>query len=255
MPRCNPSQEILQKILPIIKARKADLSWLIDAWSSGKIFLDTRAPEDSIIICVDTSRSMGSELNSSWLDINEDKTKPSPELTHLDRAKNVFKDFVNRVVALNLPTHMGLLKFSFQSKIRELQSLRPPTVKSEAKLNNVHDGGNTAVWKALIKAEKMLVAYKEKHPTTICRIIIPTDGEDNDSSMTPSLTCTRLHSNQIVLDTIVLGTHSTKDLFSIVKLTGSYAFNPKTCADLFRIFILESFVNIQMRPPSPTSQP
>lgn len=49
---------------------------------------------------------------------------------------------------------------------------------------------------------------------------------------------------------MVLGTQSTKDLFSIVKHTGGYVFNPKTRADLFRIFILESFVNIQMRPPN-----
>ena len=171
MPRSNPSQELLQKILPIIEARKADLSWEIDAWSSGKIALDTRAPEESIIICVDTSSSMGLELSSRWLDINKDKTKPSPELTRLDEAKNVFKDFVNRVVAQNLPTHMGLLTFSSQSKIRELQSLHPLVVNSEAKLNNIQDGGSTAIWNALIKAEKMLVAYKEKHPTTICRIL------------------------------------------------------------------------------------
>lgn len=249
MPRSNPSQELLQKILPIIEARKADLSWEIDAWSSGEIALDTRAPEESIIICVDTSSSMGLELSSRWLDTNKDKTKPSTELTRLDEAKNVFKDFVNRVVAQNLPTHMGLLTFSSQSKICELQSLHPLVVNSEAKLNNIQDGGSTAIWNALIKAEKMLVAYKEKHPTTTCRIIVLTDGEDNDSNTTPSLTCTRLLSNQIVLDAMVLGTQSTKDLFSIVKHTGGYAFNPKTRADLFRIFILESFVNIQMRPP------
>lgn len=192
---------------------------------------------------------MGLELSSRCMDINKDKTKPSPELTRLDEAKNVFKDFVNRVVAQNLPTHMGLLTFSSRSNIRELQSVHPLVVNSEAKLNNVKDGGRTAIWDALTTAEKMLVAYKEKHPNTICRIIILTDGEDNDSTKTPFLTCTRLLSNQIVLDAMVFGTHSTKFLFSIVKHTGGYAFNPKTRADLFRIFILESFVNIQMRPP------
>lgn len=50
---------------------------------------------------------MRSELSSRWLDINKDNTKPSPELTRLDEAKNVFKGFVNGVVAQNLPTHMG----------------------------------------------------------------------------------------------------------------------------------------------------
>lgn len=249
MPRSNPSQELLQRILPIIAVRKADLSWEIDAWSIGKIALDTRAPEESIVICVDTSSSMRSELSSSWLDINMDKTKPSPELTRLDEAKNVFKDFVTRVVAQNLPTHIGLLKFSSNSRIHVLQSLHPLVVNSEAKLNNIQDGGSTAIWDALITAEEMLVAYKKTHPTTICRIIVLTDGEDNDSYKTPSLACERLLSNQIVLDAMVLGTHSTENLFSIVKHTGGYAFKPKTRADLFRIFILESFVNIQMRPP------
>lgn len=62
----------------------------------------------------------------------------------------------------------------------------------------------------------MLVAYKKKHPTMICRIVILTDGEDNESTTTPFLTPTRLLSNQI-----------TQSLFSIVKHTGGYAFNPK----------------------------
>lgn len=83
---------------------------------------------------------MGLELSSRWLDINTDKTEPSPELTRLDEAKNVFKDFVNRVVAQNLPTHMGLLTFSSQSNIREIQSLHPLVINSEAKLNNIQCG-------------------------------------------------------------------------------------------------------------------
>lgn len=179
-------------------------------------------------MCVDTSTSVVSELSRRWLDVNKDNIKRSPELTRVDEAKNLLKDFVNRVVAQTLPTHMGLVMFSSLTNIRELQSLRPLIVNSEVKLNDAKAGGGlTAIRNALIKAKEMLVAYKEKHPTTICRIILLSDGEENDSITTPFLTCTELLSHQIVLDAMVLGTG----------------------ADLFRILILESFVNIQMRPP------
>lgn len=50
MPRSNPGQDLLQKILPIPEARKADLSWEDNAWISGNIALDTRTPDESIII-------------------------------------------------------------------------------------------------------------------------------------------------------------------------------------------------------------
>lgn len=52
MPRSNPSQDLLQKILPIPEPRKADLSCEVNAWSSGNIALDTRTPDESIIIYI-----------------------------------------------------------------------------------------------------------------------------------------------------------------------------------------------------------
>jgi hypothetical protein len=105
-------------------------------------------------------------------------------------------------------------------------------------------------------------------PDTKCRIVILTDGEDNQASIkfvsevtwtlpvdvpfqsnvTPSMLCKDLYDNDIVLDAIVIGTDSTRSLFKIARSTGGYAFNPQEQHVFFQIFLLETFIDIRTRP-------
>lgn len=74
------------------------------------------------------------------------------------------------------------------------------------------------------------------------------DGDDNRSSFNPSVIAQQLCSKDIVLDSIVIGTDETDDLFKISTHTGGYAFSPKTKQALFQIFLLETMVDIRTRP-------
>jgi hypothetical protein len=94
----------------------------------------------------------------------------------------------------------------------------------------------------------MLSAFKISYPKTKLRVIALTDGEDNASHVKPEVVCTAMFNANIVVDSLVIGTTKTKDLFKISKHTGGYAFNPTSRLLLFQTFLLEPFLDIHARP-------
>jgi hypothetical protein len=52
----------------------------------------------------------------------------------------------------------------------------------------------------------------------------------------------------IIVDSLVIGTAETKNLFKISKHTGGYTFNPTSRLLLFQTFLLKPFLNIQAHP-------
>lgn len=94
----------------------------------------------------------------------------------------------------------------------------------------------------------MLADAKRQYPRIKSRIILLTDGCDTASTIKPSEMCSSLSTNDIVLDTVVIGSNSTADLFKIAQSTCGYAFKPQTQQALFQIFLLETVVDIRTRP-------
>jgi uncharacterized protein YegL len=251
MPEANPGQYLLQKLEPIIVRRKKENGWEIDAWAESVMKKDLRVPDEAVVVCVDTSGSMGLEMGRGWIDAQE-KSKASKniaeqdQLSRLTEVKDVFRNLVSRISAYNLPVHLGLVTFSTQSSVK--QSLTPVVLNFQYRLDYVYATGSTAIWDAIVMAMQMLISLKANYPGAKCRIILLTDGEDNVSTYTPFEVCSKLYTNDIVLDAIVIGTDSTKDLFKVAKHTGGYAFNPKTRSAMFQIPLLETVIDIKTRP-------
>jgi Ubiquitin-conjugating enzyme/von Willebrand factor type A domain len=242
----DPGQYLLQKLTPIISNRRKNWSWDVDAWNNRGQVGSAVAAEEAIVICVDRSGSMGNVMGSDWMERGTGAN--STELSRLSEVKEVFQNLVARIAAYKLPTQLGLVTFSDQSSVRINQALTPVLYDFKDQLMGIYPSGSTAMWDALIKAKEMLVALKAKNPAVRCRIIILTDGENNGSKYLPAFVCTSLYDADIVLDSIVIGTNSTCDLFKISMHTGGYAFCPKTRSALFQIFLLETLIDIKVRP-------
>ena len=262
MPETNPGQFLLQKLEPIIGARKKESTWEVDAWADSDALTDASTPEEAIVICVDVSSSMSQPMAMSWLNdqVNLAGNTPSQssstrlasstsnQLSRLSEVKDVFKNLITRIAAYRLQTHIGLVTFSNPNSVRMNQRLTSVLLNFRDQLDHVYASGNTAMWDGINKGKDMLVAHKALHPTARCRLIVLTDGEDNSSSLTPAYVCADLYSNDIVLDAIVIGTDATGNLFRAAKHTGGYAFCPKTRSALYQIFLLETFIDMRMRP-------
>lgn len=248
----NPGQHLLQKLEPIISKRKKNKTWEIDAWTTSAMDHDMTNPEEAVVICVDLSTSMARVMDNGWVENQKAKAVKTlsqrDKFSRLNEAQETFRNLVSRVSAYSLPTHMGLVTFSHQKKVEISQPLTPVLLNFQHHLDNVCTDGRTALWDGIDKAKEMLKSLKAKHPGAKCRIVALTDGDDNDSSLTPSKVCSDLYDNDIVLDAIVIGTKMTSDLFKIAKHTGGYAFCPKSRSALFQIFLLETFIDIRSRP-------
>ena len=168
--------------------------------------------------------------------------------SRLDIVKDVFVNAATRIAAHKLQTAVGLITFSDMSNTRVRQNITGNLEHFEKKLDGISTNGMTAIWDALHMAKDLLVAHKSGQRDLKRRIVLLTDGENTEWSISPDKVCSELYSNDIVLDAIVIGTDTTADLFRIAKHTGGYAFNPKTRNLLYQIPMLETFVDIRTRP-------
>ncbi|RDW68118.1 hypothetical protein BP6252_09514 [Coleophoma cylindrospora] len=238
----DPGPAVLAALQPIITQRKSNGTWDLDDWSLAReVNVTNESPEEFIVVCFDLSGSMGKTLGDNWAGGETKNT-----FTRLDEAKQVFRNIIARMGACK--AHIGLVTFSSKQKIRMSAPITKPDVTFKDSLEASTCGGNTAIWDALLLAKGLLLPYQARHPDTKLRIIALTDGQDNNSKARPREVCQSLYDSNIVLDSIVIGTDVTDDLFIISKHTGGYAFRPTSRELLFQIFLLEPFLNISARP-------
>ncbi|KAH0538551.1 hypothetical protein FGG08_004884 [Glutinoglossum americanum] len=239
----NPGQSLLQTLQPVIKQRKLEGTWEVDEWEHASApALDFASPQEAIVICFDLSYSMDDSLGESWIGAPNGLRK-------LDEAKQVFENVIARMVGYHMVSnYVGVVTFSSRNAVDISMELSRLSKEFKSMMGNKGANGCTALWDALKKGKDMLVAFKSKHPKTKLRIIALTDGEDNESKTKPDELCKELYDAEVVLDSIVIGSSSTTDLFKMSKHTGGYAFCPTSRLLLFQTFLLEPFLDISARP-------
>ncbi|KAH0534044.1 hypothetical protein FGG08_007351 [Glutinoglossum americanum] len=237
-------KSLFDELQPVIEGRKMEGTWEIDAWNDADVAGVRGPPVEGIVICVDKSASMRTVMPTGWVE----GAGTQKNLARIDEARDIFENVAARVVAYELPAYLGLVTFSHRAHVRTNHPINHATYEFKSALVGIEASGNTAMWDALVRAKELLVGFKEEHPESRLRVIILTDGEDNNSRYGAAFACSGLYENDVVVDAVVIGTNSTADLFRIAKHTGGYAFNPKTRNAMFQIPLLETFTDIRMRP-------
>ncbi|KAK3321743.1 hypothetical protein B0H66DRAFT_618834 [Apodospora peruviana] len=173
----NLGQQISTSLQPVIEARKKEQKWEVDAWTEWTEVDSHGPPDEPIVICVDMSMSMDSEMDETWNPpqlISGSESDSGMKPSRLHDVKDFFNSFSTRLCAYNLSTHTGLVTFSSTSKV--VQLLTALQTQSTQKLNNITARHRTAIFDALDDACDMLVEQKTKSPNTKCRIVLLTDG-------------------------------------------------------------------------------
>jgi hypothetical protein len=240
----DPGKALNDALQPVIKKRKTQGTWEVDNWELKDEIPkpEDDSPDEALIIVFDLSSSMNRPLGNNW---NGNLTQN--DLSRLDETKQVFRNLIARMIGYNLgSTYVGLVPFN--TDVKEVSDLSRLRSDFRTKLENARPVGYTSLWDALMKAHDMLRAFKIDHPKTKLRVIALTDGIDNKSSATPEAVCRLMFNASIVVDSLVIGTAETKNLFKISKHTGGYAFNPTSRLLLFQTLLLEPFLDIHARP-------
>jgi len=242
-----PGSNILEALKPIMQQRVQEGTWNVDDWNNTQLDAAEGSafgtPQEAIVICFDLSYSMNDPLGDNWVGAPNDFTK-------LTETKQVFENVIGRMLGYQLVSNfVGVVTFSSRERIKVTRKLsRINQQEFKDMVQDLHGSGQTALWDAIDKAKDMLTAFKTAHGNTKLRIIVLTDGMNNDSIKRPEDICTSLYEAEIVLDSIVVGSCSTEDLFKLSKHTGGYAFNPQSRLLLFQTFLLEPFLDISARP-------
>lgn len=240
----NSGDALLESLQPIITRRKAEGTWEVDDWElKTEAKVEDDKADEAIVICFDISYSMNDPMGSNWIGNSITNT-----FRKVDEAKQVFENVIARMVGYHLVNYTGLVTFGSRNEIAVRKPLGRVQKEFKDDMKDVALGNCTALWDGLNVAKEMLVAFQAQHPKTKLRIIVLTDGCDNHSSTTPETICRELYTAEIVLDSIVIGSGETADLFKISKHTGGYAFCPTSRLLLFQTFLLEPFLDISARP-------
>jgi hypothetical protein len=239
-------QTLETALRPIVKERTMQGSWALDDWQDMALQLPVdKNPQEAIVICFDLSCSMIEKLGYAWIGAPNSFSK-------LDETKQVFENVILRMRGYHiLANFIGVVTFSTKQKVKIVKELTQlsqlPSTFCKI-MENENCQGCTALWDGIDKAKEMLIDFKRKNPLSKLRIIALTDGKDNDSVKGPAPLCQELYDANIVLDSLVVGSRKTQDLFKMSKHTGGYAFVPSSRVLLYQTFLLEPFLDITARP-------
>lgn len=248
LPATGPGHYLLQKLSPLIIERKKAGTWQLEQWEEAKPGTFGGPPYEAVVVCVDASSSMCSAMSDDWFENYEAASNAGVQLSRLNEVKEFFQNFIVRLNAYRVSTDVGLVTFARNTQVQTHLALTRVILGFKDSIASIIAGGRTALWDGVERGCDMLTEHRTKYPDAKLRIIVLTDGVNNDSRATPEDVCAKLYKHDVVLDAIVIGTDKTEDLFKFAKHTGGYAFHPENRTALFQIFLLENFVDIRTRP-------
>jgi ubiquitin-protein ligase/uncharacterized protein YegL len=171
--------------------------------------------------------------------------KESRAISRLSVLKQMFDQFVNRILAYNYRTHIGLI--TFNSTARVAQPLTHIIEDFRSTVNRLDHSGDTALWDALALAGDQIMEHANKYPNAKRRILCISDGLDTKSVHMPAGISDELCRNDIYLDCFCLAEDDNSDLQAISYLTKGYNFIPKTLEAAMAICEMEPVLSLSDR--------
>jgi ubiquitin-conjugating enzyme E2 D/E len=204
-----------------------------------------------IQVCFDESGSMAGTLSGYRCDTRRG------DIPRVTIATQYLTTFANRTYAYRVPCIQGLISFNDQIRVRSPLSALVPDFEDGIK--KVVPSSTTHLWDALMKAAQDLTAAaldpktkKKKYPNAALRVLVISDGEDVESTVTAPEACQALFQAGVVCDAVIISSEDAcKTLCAICHITGGLAFRPNSIEEGLALFDQEAFLmcNQRKRPP------
>ncbi|KAK3291654.1 uncharacterized protein B0H64DRAFT_409684 [Chaetomium fimeti] len=175
------------------------------------------------------------------------KGKDRAYSSRLSILKQMFDQFVNRILAYGYSTHLGLIKFDNTAQVA--QRLSPVIENFRNTVQELKHTGDTALWNALALARDQIQEYSAAYPDAKKRILCISDGVDTSSKTnTGSNLWKHLADDEIVVDSFCLGQDENSDLRTVSYLTNGYKFHPRSLEQAMAICEMEPVLSQLERP-------
>lgn len=210
--------------------------------------IDGNVVDQIIVICFDESRSM------KWKLEGKNPRRPG-EITRIEVASRFLKAFIDQSNALRVSSIYGLI--GFNNEVKTKQELTALSSHFLDPLKEIIPNEKTSLYDALKEAQDKILAITKPdsngnlpYPNAKLRIIVISDGSDNNSSASPSDLVNSFIQNGIIVDTVLVTTFNVEqndEMCAMSKMTGGVCLRPKTIEEGLHIFEQEAFLNIKMR--------
>jgi ubiquitin-protein ligase len=208
----------------------------------GRI-LDIQEVSEFVFVAIDCSGSM-----SIKFDGGQDR---------FFAARDFFRRFAEQAYRFGVVNFYGLCEFGCRDDDLPsiVQELTPITSDFQRSFDSVDSHWDSPMWEAIQLSADRLLAKARDFPRRPLRIIVLSDGASK-GNRTLNQTLPVLLTNQIHLDAIIISKSDMPrgkqleefgDLITAVRMTGGYAFVPKTIEEGLRIFEDEAFFNPTIR--------
>lgn len=226
----DPLSELLENLEPVEIRKDARLYESLQAQARERSQEDTNKPADSESQRLQYPRRRVLKVAlfpyKSSSETKKAARAQQRTLTRMDVTKQIFSAFINRLIAYNFPTNVGLVTFGMEAKVSQQMTNVIENFRQSVDGMSAH--GDTALWDAIALAADQLVEAGRQDPKIKKRIICLSDGQDTCSRQDPMDVCRMLLRNEIVVDSCSIGNEINSKLKTLSYLTGGYKFVPQT---------------------------
>ncbi|KIW95993.1 uncharacterized protein Z519_03059 [Cladophialophora bantiana CBS 173.52] len=167
-------------------------------------------------------------------------------LSRMAVTKQVFSQFINRLIAYNFPTNVGLVTFGTAVSIS--QRVTSVIENFRQAVDSMKEEGDTALWDSVALAADHLIESGRRYPEVKKRIICLSDGQYTSSVKKVEDVCRTLIQHDIVVDSVCIGEENNSALRTVSYLTGGYKFVPNSVEEASALCELEPVLSIHERP-------
>lgn len=185
-----------------------------------------------VFILCDISGSMGSRTSIKGFN-------------RLEVAQAYFILFSDKLQAIAKSIKIGLIVFDHEIIVQK--DLRDYAADFQNSLDGVKARGGTAIYKAIFKAISLLAGAKKGYPNAQLRIILLTDGGDNNGGVTPYNLLKLLSQHNILLDSFFVADDFDAQAVALTRLAGGCPYYFKDPYQTAKEFQRDELIDLSRR--------
>jgi len=159
----------------------------------------------------------------------------------------MFYAFRDRVESLGVRDGHQLGLIQFDDKIDVLLQLSSDLAAFENSVDNMKQRGATAIYEAILSGVEMLEPIAKAHSRTDLRVVLLTDGQNNQTKVTALDAFQAANRVGVVVDAILVGSDADQDLRRIVQATGGECYRIGNIGEGFELLEAENVVSLRAR--------
>ena len=200
-----------------------------------------------IMVNLNESQSMMCDMDGQIIDKNSDKDD------RITIAIQYLTIFISRIYGYHIQSIQGLISFNNEIKVK--CPLSPFVSDFEDKgLKNIKPKSTRKLWDSLFKSCEEISKFrknnsgKDIYENAQSRILVISDGDDENSSVKVEDVVKELINNRIIVDSVIIGSKDEcKMLCAVCHATGGFSMRPESVSKGISLFEKSAFLNIVER--------